>query len=66
MCCDKKETNPESPNYCCNEGFTIYEDGTCGFECPCLGCCDFNCCDELDYFMHQAFNEVYKQGADPS
>ena len=23
--------------------------------CPCEGCCDFNCCDELDYFMHRAF-----------
>jgi hypothetical protein len=28
-------------------------------DCPCEGCCDFNCCDELDYFMHKAFEEFY-------
>jgi len=27
--------------------------------CPCDGCCDFNCCDELDYFMHKAWYEHY-------
>ena len=28
--------------------------------CPCEGCCDFNCCDELEYFMHRAYEESYK------
>lgn len=30
-----------------------------GNPCPCTGCCDFNCCDELDYFMHRAYSESY-------
>lgn len=37
--------------------------GTCDVTeyepCPCEGCCDFNCCDELDFFMHKAFIEHY-------
>ena len=28
-------------------------------QCPCDGCCDFNCCDELDYFMKRAYYDVY-------
>ena len=27
--------------------------------CPCEGCCDFNCCDELDFFMHKAYYDYY-------
>ena len=27
--------------------------------CPCDGCCEFNCCDELDFFMHKAFYDYY-------
>ena len=38
--------------------------GTCEITeyepCPCEGCCDFNCCDELDYFLHKAFYEYYQ------
>ena len=28
-------------------------------ECECEGCCDFDCCDELDYFLHKAYHEMY-------
>lgn len=36
--------------------------GGCEKTCPCEGCCDFNCCDELDYFMHVAYAEAYSNG----
>ena len=29
--------------------------------CPCEGCCEFNCCDELDFFMHKAFYDYYNE-----
>jgi hypothetical protein len=49
---------------CCGKDLVINENGACEpKECPCVGCCDFNCCDELDYFMHVAFNEAYSKSA---
>ena len=30
-------------------------------KCPCEGCCDFNCCDELDFFMHRAYHDYYSK-----
>jgi hypothetical protein len=33
--------------------------GICETVCPCEGCCDYNCCDELDYFLHKAYEEMY-------
>jgi len=45
---------------CCKniEGVRV-DTGSCERTCPCEGCCDFNCCDELDYFMHVAYAEAY-------
>ena len=58
-------------NDCCREkdhnGYPYTfnpETNTCKVEllpCPCEGCCDFNCCDELDFFMHRAFYDYYNQ-----
>ena len=47
--------------YCCVDGF-MYDPATNSCDvnvCPCEGCCDFNCCDEVDYFMHRMWYETY-------
>jgi len=43
---------------CCADGYEP-EGDICVQKCPCEGCCDYNCCDELDYFLHKAFEEMY-------
>jgi len=57
LCCTEG-----SDSDCCN-AVTGYEwndvTKTCDEKCPCEGCCDYNCCDELDYFLHKAFEEMY-------
>jgi len=52
----------DAPNTCCAEGTEWDADTeTCIPPCPCEGCCDFNCCDELDYFLHTAYDDHYSQ-----
>lgn len=56
-CCDSRDEHS-----CCPEGYHIdftKNANVCVKECPCEGCCDYNCCDELDYFLHKAFEEMY-------
>ena len=50
---------------CCQDLPNIrVEEGVCTIaSCPCEGCCDFNCCDELDYFMHVAYAQAYSNSA---
>ena len=36
-------------------------NGQCEEPCPCPGCCDYNCCDELDYFLHKAYEQMYHE-----
>lgn len=33
-------------------------------ECGCTECCDFNCCDELDYFLHRTYETQFKDQYD--
>jgi hypothetical protein len=49
-------------NDCCADKMDTWDPvtHTCKPPCPCEGCCDFNCCDELDYFMHRAYEEHYQ------
>ena len=45
---------------CCPDGYEWNPTTeSCDEKCPCEGCCDYNCCDELDYFLHKAFEEMY-------
>ena len=46
---------------CCNNEDDIWDpiEKKCIDKCACEKCCEFNCCDELDYFMHKAFEEFY-------
>ena len=61
MSITEEADDPEG--FCCNPGY-IVRGGMCDRTiCPCEGCCDFNCCDELDYFMHVAFKEAYSDSA---
>jgi hypothetical protein len=55
-CCDDTDAHA-----CCSDPTYEYNpvDGQCHPPCPCEGCCDYNCCDELDYFLHKAFEEMY-------
>ena len=54
-CCDEKDAH----SCCADPTYEYKEDGLCHPPCPCEGCCDYNCCDELDYFLHKAFEEMY-------
>jgi len=55
-CCDVADKHD-----CCLDSTYEYNPvtGQCEKPCPCEGCCDYNCCDELDYFLHKAFEEMY-------
>jgi len=53
----------DGKGFCCNPGFVVRGNQCDRSVCPCEGCCDFNCCDELDYFMHVAFQEAYATDA---
>ena len=68
-CCSFDPFSPHTSN-CCRSPTGIEKSvifnpayGYCEVTeyepCPCEGCCDFNCCDELDYFLHRAFYEYY-------
>ena len=61
-CCDATETDVNSDLYCCIDGYTFDDvTKTCIQKCPCEGCCGFNCCDQVDFFMHRAYEEIYHQ-----
>lgn len=54
--------NPDSPTDCCRGTSGLEFDkatNTCKPPCPCEGCCDYDCCDELDFFLHKAYAEMY-------
>lgn len=63
-CCE--DAYGDEPSTCCVNPTDTWDPVTrqCIPQCPCEGCCDFNCCDELDYFMHKAFEEYYSQDYD--
>ena len=67
-CCEYDSSSPNTTNCCApvvNSTVSYLSDlNICTSvpnlsPCPCEGCCDFNCCDEVDYFMHKAFFEYY-------
>ena len=57
-CCD-----PTDKKSCCGgpSQALVFDPVTliCKEDCPCEGCCDYNCCDELDFFLHKAYEEMY-------
>ena len=64
-CCDDTENDPLSPLFCCDDHCVLdTENNVCIETCPCEGCCDYDCCDQVDYFMHRAYAEVYQYEAD--
>jgi hypothetical protein len=58
--CCYLDPNDVTNTDCCAAGTSWDTDTkTCIPPCPCEGCCDFNCCDELDFFLHKAFDDHY-------